>query len=155
MKMQIKNVSLLFVVVVVLALSGCATVPRMPERADVAAKRFSPPPHKANLYIIRPNRLAYAVLFQVYLNGKLAGSIATNTYFLFEVEPGKHQIVVVTGESHSVVTMDLRDGENYFIDVIPKFGLIHARAELKKLSPEEGRKAVMGTKRIEPLMLSP
>jgi hypothetical protein len=155
MQMQNKSVSLVFVVVVVLTLCGCATVPLMPERADVAAKRFSPTPHKANLYIIRPNRLAYAVLFQVYLNGKLAGSIATNTYLLFEVEPGKHQIVVVTGESQNAVTMDFRDGENYFIDVIPKFGLMHARAELKELSPEEGRKAVMETKRIESLMLSP
>ena len=145
-----------FVVVVVVTLCSCAaTTTMMPERADVAAKRFMPPPHKANLYITRTSSLGFAILYKLYLDGKVAGSIAYDTYLLFEVEPGEHQIAVITEENQHALTIDFRDGDIYFIDVIPKFGWLRARAELKKLSLEEGEKAVMGAKRAEPLMTSP
>lgn len=155
MQMQNKKIFVIFVVVVALILCGCAAkTPMMPERADVAAKRFMPPPNKANLYITRTSNLGFAILFKLYLDGELAGSIAPSTYLLFELEPGKHQIAVITAENQDAVTIDFRDGENYFIDVIPKFGWMQARAELKELSPEEGTEAVMEAKRAEALAIS-
>lgn len=97
-----------FVVVVALTLCGCAaTTPMMPERADVAAKRFMPTPHKTNLYITRTSNLGFAILFKLYLDGELAGSIAPNTYLLFE--PGVSYHINFGPEKY-----DIGAGNEYF-----------------------------------------
>ncbi len=141
---------------VVLASSGCAaTVTLMPESLDADAKRFSPPPDKANLYLTRTSSLGAAVLFQVYLDGKLSGSVALGTYLLLAVEPGKHQVSVLTQESQAALTIDAAPGGNYFVNVVPKFGWQHARAGLEELAREDGLKAVREAKRAEGLSLRP
>lgn len=127
----------------------------MPASLDTDAKRFSPPPDKANLYLTRTSSLGVAVLFQVYLDGKLAGSVAPDTYLLFEVEPGKHQVSVITEESQAALTVDAAPGGNYFVNVVPKFGWQHARAGLEELARDDGVKAVREAKRAEGLNLRP
>jgi Protein of unknown function (DUF2846) len=140
----------------VLATSGCAaTVSLMPEALDAEAKRFTPPPDKANLYLTRTSNLGMAVLFQVHLDGKLAGAVAPGTYLLFDVEPGKHQISVLTQESQATLTINAASGANYFVNVEPKFGWQHARAGLEELTREDGQKAVREAKRAESLNLRP
>ena len=88
----------------------------MPERADVAGKQFSPIPPKANLYVTRTRALGNTILFPVYLNGKHIDAIAAKTYLLFEVDPGKHKVAVITKESQSALTMNLDKGDNCFIE---------------------------------------
>lgn len=133
-------------------LIGCAaTVPIMPDHLDAAAEEFSPPAGKANLYITRTSTLGFAVLFQVHVDGELAGSIAADTYLLFEVDPGEHKISVTTQESQDLLRVNAQSGGNYFVDVVPKFGWLAARAALVQLSDEEGRAAVMKAARAEPL----
>ena len=148
-------IRLTWIVVVLLATSGCATVALMPEPLDVEAKRFSPSPEKANIYITRSSGAAPGVLFQVHLDGKLAGSLAPDTYLLVDVEPGKHQIAVLTQESQDAMTITASRGENYFVDLVPKFGWQYARAALKELTQAEGKKAVQNAKRAEGLSLRP
>ena len=156
MRAKQRLIRLAGLIVVVLAIGGCAaTVPLMPQTLDEEAKRFAPSPEKTNIYLTRRSSLGMAVLFQVHLDGKLAGSIAPETYLLFEVEPGKHQIAVITQESQDAMTISAGRGENYFVDVVPKFGWRHARAALEELSQEEGRKAVQNAKRAEPLSVRP
>lgn len=120
-------IRLTWIVVVLLATSGCASVALMPEPMDVEAKRY----------------------------GKLAGSLAPDTYLLVDVEPGKHQIAVLTQESQDGMTITASRGENYFVDLVPKFGWQYARAALKELTQAEGKKAVQNAKRAEGLSLRP
>lgn len=132
---------------------GCAaTVPIMPDDLDASAEQFAPPADKANLYITRISDMGMAVLFQVRLDGELVGSIATDTYLLFEVEPGQHKVSVITPESQALHRVDAQPGNNYFVDVVPKMGWAAARAELVQLTDEEGRKAVVEAARAEPLV---
>ena len=140
----------------VLATGSCAaTVSLMPQTLEVEAEQFSPPPEKANTYITRKSSVAMTVLFQVHLDRKLAGSIAPDTYLLFEVEPGTHQIAVLTQESQATMTITARSGDNYFVDVVPKFGWNRAQAELEELTQEDGRKTVQNAKRAEALSFRP
>ncbi len=142
----------LSIVFLALTMTGCAaTVPIMSDEFDSAAKQFSPPPGKGNLYITRISTLGFAVLFSVHIDGKLAGSIAPSTYLLFELDPGAHQIIVITSESQDTHNVNVQAGQNYFVDVVPKFGWVAARAELKEISQEEGREAVSKAKRAEPV----
>ena len=144
-------------VAVILMISGCAaTVAMMPETLDVEAKRFSPPPDKANIYVVRPSYFAgSAVLIQVYLDGKILGSVAPGTYLLFEVDPGANKIEVITKENQDAVTLNTEAGENYFVFAVSQWGWWTARARLIELDEEDGRKAVEESKRAQPLGLVP
>ena len=144
-------------VALVLMISGCvATVAMMPETLDVEAKRFSPPPDKANIYVVRPSYVAgSAVLIQVYLDGKILGSVAEGTYLLFEVDPGANKIEVITKENQDAVTLNTEAGENYFVFAVSQWGWWTARAGLIELDEEDGRKAVEESKRAQPLGLVP
>lgn len=133
----------------IVAAAGCATVSLVPEELDAKAKRFSPSPQKANLYVTRQVALGGAHLFQIFLDGKLAGSIASGTYLLFEVDPGVRQVAVVGQESQHAVTVAAAAGENHFLDVSPLIGWIAPRAELVLLPAAEGKTVVAGAKRAE------
>jgi len=148
-----KSVSLIFAIVVLLVIGGCAaTVQMMSDEDDLTAKKFSPKPLKANLYIFRTSYFGYKVLYKVYLDGKVVGIIAPGTYILYELEPKEYHISVITEESVDGTTKYLHNGQNYFIELVPKTGQWHARAKLRELNPEEGKKAVMGAKRAAPFM---
>lgn len=136
-------------VLAIVAVAGCATVSLLPEELDAKAKGFAPPPQKANLYVTRQVALGGAYLFQIFLDGKLAGSIASGTYLLFEVEPGNRQVAVVGQESQHAVTVAVAAGENHFLDVSPLIGWIAPRAELVLLPASEGKTVVAGAKRAE------
>ena len=131
-------------VAVILMVSGCgATVAMMPETLDVEAKRFSPPPDKANIYVVRISSVGASQLVQIYLDGKIVASIASGTYLLFEVDPGTNQVGFLTWGGQDVVTLDTKGGKNYFVDV--------SGNGLEELNQEEAREAVEGTKRAQPL----
>lgn len=131
------------------AAGGCASVSLLPEELDAKAKGFAPPPQKANIYVTRQVMLGGAHLFQIFLDGKLTGSIASGTFLLFEVEPGNHQVAVVGQESQHAVTLAVAAGENHFLDVSPLIGWIAPRAELVLLPAAEGKTVVAGAKRAE------
>lgn len=152
MRRKESNILLTLLVIIFLLLSGCAaTVPVMPDSMDASAKQFSPPSGKANIYITRTSTLGFAVLFKVHLNGRLVGTIATDTYLLFEVEPKRHQVAVITQESQDALDIRAEAGKNYFIDVEPKWGWMYARAALNSLTEVEGKAAVKQAKRAKPL----
>ena len=98
------------------AVSGCAaTVPTMSEEADTAAERFQPLPGKGNIYVVREGGApGFGVLFQIDLDGKGRGSIASGTYHLFELQPGRHVVSVSTQENADHETVNVVAGENYF-----------------------------------------
>ena len=130
---------------VILMVSGCATVAMMPETLDAEAKRFSPAPDRANIYVVRPmNFIASALLFRVYVEGEFEGSLAPGTYFLVEVVPGTKDVAVLTEQTQKELTLSTEGGENYFVKVT-------TTANVETLSQEEGRKAVEETKRAQPL----
>ncbi len=145
------------IVALVLMISGCvATVAMMPETLDVEAKRFSPPPNKANIYLVRKSYFGGSgVLIQVFLDGKILGSVASGTYILVDVDPGTNQIAVITKENQDAITLNTEAGGNYFVFAVSQWGWWTARARLIELDEEDGRKVVEESKRAQPLGLVP
>jgi hypothetical protein len=151
-RMSSRNVFTRLGCMAAVALAGCASVSLAPDELDARAKLFSLPPQKANIYVTRQFAPGSVHLYQVFLDGKLAGSIAPITYLMFEVEPGNHQVVVTGQESQHAVTVAVTAGESQFLDVELGLGWMVPRAELVLMSPKDGRAVVEGAKRAEDLL---
>lgn len=134
-------------------LGGCtATVPVMPEQYDQVAEQFQPAPGMGNIYVVRDDGFAgSAIAFRIELDGRSIGSIAPGTYHLFELEPGDHIVAASTQENADHETVNVMEGENYFIEIEPKWGMIAARVSLEMVEFERGQKLVIDGSRAESL----
>jgi hypothetical protein len=135
-----------FVLLIVLS-GGCASVPMSSLDEDAAAKRFDVAPDKSNIYFYRDEEFGGAIAMPVALDGKVAGKTAANTYFLWIVEPGPHEITSLT-ENTATLKINAEAGRNHFVWQEVKMGMWTARSQLHEVSEEVGRKGVMECKRI-------
>ncbi len=132
-----------------LVLAGCASVPLSSVEEDRQAKEFVTVSDKANIYLYRNERLGGAVAMPVALDGKVMGKTGPKTYFLWQVEPGKHEIASLT-ENTAKVTIDAQAGKNHFVWQEVKLGVWAPRSKLHEVDTAEGQKAVKECKRIKP-----
>jgi len=138
------------IVVVAFVASGCVSVPMASAEKDVSAKTFATKPGKGNIYVYRNETMGAAVKMPVVLDGKLAGDTASKTYFLFEVAPGKHELIS-KGENDSVLPITVQAGSNYFVWQEMKMGLFAPRSLLQLVDDAKGRAGVAECKLIEPM----
>ncbi|MCF8197437.1 MAG: DUF2846 domain-containing protein [Sulfuritalea sp.] len=142
-----RNFAAAFSAVLVLLLSGCASVPMAPLDQDTKAKDFSPIPNKASLYIYRNESFGAAIPMTVSVNGKALGQTAAQTYFRLNLTPGKYNV-----ESHaenvSNLPLTTEAGKNYFVWQEVKMGMWMARSLLQQTDETTGRAGVMESKLI-------
>lgn len=142
-----RNFAAAFSAVLVLLLSGCASVPMAPLDQDTKAKDFSPIPNKASLYIYRNESFGAAIPMTVSVNGKALGQTAAQTYFRLNLTPGKYNV-----ESHaenvSSLPLTTEAGKNYFVWQEVKMGMWMARSLLQQTDETTGRAGVMESKLI-------
>lgn len=142
-------INALYLVVPFVLAGGCASVPMTSEPLDAEGKQFAPAPGKASIYVYRGSGPGTAVIFDALLDGRVAGSLATNTYLLLSVSPSQHTLIVRSDENSQQQKVLAEAGKQYFFKVSPDMGWIRARARLQSVDEEEGRRGVMGTKRAE------
>ncbi len=141
--------ALKFLIVGFLAvLAGCASVPMASLQDDSTGKAFAPADGKANIYLYRNETFGAAIPVTVALDGKVAGQTASQTYFLWTVEPGRHEISC-NAENTETLALTTSSGKNYFVWQEMKMGMWMARCSLSEKSEEEGRKAVQECKRAQ------
>jgi hypothetical protein len=133
---------------VVAILAACATVPMAPPEADAKAKTFIVEPGKANVYVFRNESFGGAITMTVALNGKVMGQTGPKTFFLWQVDPGKHEIQSIA-ENTSTVSLDVEPAKNYFVWQEVKMGFWMARSALQVVDEATGRKGVEECKRIQ------
>lgn len=142
-----RNFAATFSAVLVLLLSGCASVPMASLDQDTKAKDFSPIPNKASLYIYRNESFGAAIPMTVSVNGKALGQTAAQTYFRLNLTPGKYAV-----ESHaenvSNLPLTTEAGKNYFVWQEVKMGMWTARSLLQQTDEITGRAGVMESKLI-------
>jgi len=140
-----RNFAAAFSAVLVLLLSGCASVPMAPLDQDTKAKDFSPIQNKASLYIYRNESFGAAIPITVSVNGKVLGQTAAQTYFRLNLTPGKYNV-----ESHaenvSNLPLTTEAGKNYFVWQEVKMGMWMARSLLQQTDETTGRAGVMESK---------
>ena len=124
------------------ALAGCASVPMAPKEADAAAKQFQPRPGMANIYLYRNETFGAAIAMTVSLDGKIMGRTGPQTYFLWEVAPGRHEIGSHT-ENTSRLAIDAQAGRNYYVWQEVKMGMWQPGSLLQEMSEADGRKGVL------------
>lgn len=123
-------------------LGGCAAVPMASNEADKEAKQFQPRPGMANIYLYRNETFGAAIAMTVSLNGKVMGRTGANTYFVWEVPPGRYEIVSHT-ENVAKITLEARPNRNHFVWQEVKMGMWSAGSHLVEVGEEEGRKGVL------------
>ncbi|TSA00095.1 MAG: DUF2846 domain-containing protein [Rhodocyclaceae bacterium] len=133
--------------VLILLLTGCASVPMAPLDQDTKAKDFSPVQNKASLYIYRNESMGAAIPMTVSVNGKALGQTAAQTYFRLNLTPGKYSV-----ESHaenvSSFPLPVEAGKNYFVWQEVKMGMWMARSLLQQVDETTGRAGVLESKLI-------
>lgn len=129
-------------------LSGCASVPMASMDEDAKAKTFAVRPDKSSIYVYRNENFGAAIPMTVALDGKVAGQSAAQTYFLWEVAPGAHEVSSIA-ENTSSVKLSTEAGKAYYLWQEVKMGMWMARTQLQQVDEATGRKAVAECKRAQ------
>jgi hypothetical protein len=138
-----RNILLLFMGVLIVFLSGCATVPMATLELDKKAKDFSTLPDKGSVFIFNNSNLGTDAQL-ISVNGKTVGSIAALTYFRFNLIPGKYSINSFASYGNSTINLNVEAGTNYFVWLhITLFN-----AKLEQVNETEGREGVLESKLI-------
>jgi hypothetical protein len=138
-----KNFSQLLIGALIIFLSGCASVPMATLEQDAKAKDFSALPDKGVVYIYN-NSSSMSLAESISVNGKVVGSITGNTYFRFNLIPGKYIINSFASYGSSSVDLNVEAGKNYFV-----WQELHFRSTtLEQVNETEGHKGVLETKLI-------
>lgn len=134
----------MFVLVAILALAGCASVPMGDPKRDAELKTFSVAQDKAGIYVYRNESMGGAVKMDVSIDGQLIGQTAAKTYFYKDVTPGKHTVTSIA-ENTDTLEVDVKPGTLAYIWQEVKMGLLYARTKLHLVSEVEGKKGVQET----------
>jgi hypothetical protein len=129
-----------------LLLGGCASVPMTSPEEDKVAKSFTVKKDKSSIYLYRNESFGGAILMTVTLDGKVAGQTGPETYYLWEVEPGEHEITSVT-ENTATLKITTEPGKAYYVWQEVKMGMFMARSLLHQVDEKAGREGVMECKR--------
>ncbi len=144
-----RNIVEIFSAVVILLLTGCASVPMGSLDQDARAKEFLPAPNMASLYIYRNEIFLEEFPITVSVNGKTLGQTAAHTYFHLNVMPGKYNIESLA-QNVSSLPLSVEAGKNYFVwqEVKMGIGLWSAGSLLQQVDENTGRAGVMESKLI-------
>lgn len=135
--------------VALLAATGCASVPMMPEADDLAAKAFAPAPaDRAHVYVYRNESFGGAVKLGLLLDGYMVTETAAKTYVLLPVAPGKHVLTSVA-ENREELALDAAAGKTYFVWQEVKMGVWAARSKLNAVDEAAGKAGVQECKRAQ------
>lgn len=134
---------LMSVAMVLLVLSGCASVPMASVEADAEAKEFKTPPEgKSGLYVFRDGFMGQALKKTITVDGEFLGETAPDVYFYKVLDAGEHTVSTESEFSPNDLIINTESQKNYFLENYMKPGLFVGGANLKQVSEEEGMKRV-------------
>ena len=140
--MNTARLATLMSVMLLALLSGCASVPMASLEKDSQAKEFVVPEGKASIYLYRNEMYGGAIAMTVTLDGKLAGRTGPETYMLWHVDPGPHEIMSIT-ENEAKLDLDVDAGATYYVWQEVKMGMWSARSQLHEVDEATGRAGVL------------
>lgn len=137
-----RGVALLLVGAAVVAFAGCAAVPMASLDQDAEAKKFSVPAGQSRIYVYRNESIGGAIPMTVSLDGRVMGRTAMQTFFVWDVAPGKHT-VTSHAEDVSNLILETAAGKDYYVWQEVKMGLWFARSLLQQVDEKTGRAGVL------------
>jgi hypothetical protein len=132
-------------VMVVVFLSGCASVPMESKEASDRAKKFgSPPFESAGIYIYRPSSFGGALKKDVRIDGKCIGESAPYVFFYERVTGDvEHKFSTESEFSPNDLLVTTEGGKNYFIKQYIKMGVFVGGAGMELVDEDIGKIAVL------------
>jgi hypothetical protein len=141
------KIKLVFVILSIAIISGCASIKKAPIAMDTEAKQFKTNAAVAQVYVYRNESLGAALSMPVAVDGKLAGNTGANSFFKFDLSPGVHKISSQGDESE--ITINTEAGKLYFIWQEVKMGMFSGGSKLQIVDEKEGMKGVSECTLIE------
>ena len=145
---SLRRFSLVIFVLLATMLAGCASVPMASMDDDARAKTFQVKSDKSSIYVYRNESFGGAISMTVAFDGKVAGQTGPQTYFLWEVDPGLHEITSYS-ESNSTLKLTTEPGKAYYVWQEVKMGVFMARSLLQQVDEATGKKGVAECKRAQ------
>lgn len=130
---------------------GCVSAPKAPAAADAAAKTFSTPEGKAQLYVVRPSSFGLAVLYQMAVDGRLIGSLPAETFLTTPIAGGSHNVSVFNNTSQENLAVTCEINKTCFVRVGMHPAATSNRPRLKQVTEDEGPGLVRSNAMVETL----
>ena len=137
--------ALLVVSILILLLSGCASVPMEEGKETDSAKEFNAPsPGKSGVYVYRDDTVFGGALKKgVWIDGECIGETAKGVFFYHEVDGDKEHTISTESEfSNNDLVVSMKEGLLYFIRQYIKMGVFVGGAGLELKDEETGKKEV-------------
>jgi hypothetical protein len=131
----------LFVVGLAAFIAGCATGNRAKPAQDAQARLLTPDPEKSVVYLMRDLGDFYITEVKVGVDGKVVGTTSPNTFYRWELPPGKHVIVSYT-EPPAVLKLTTEPGGVYYVWQDINFGLLREPSRLQIVDAITARKTL-------------
>jgi len=148
MKLTMRNVIMLFSLLFLGLLSGCASLGPVYQEADLV------PEDKGLVYIYRPSSfVGGGVSYDVKVGETPVTTLYNGGYYPYLSAPGEVEFWAKT-ESRSAVTLDVKVGETYFVKGTVGVGLIVGRPHLTVVPNETGFQEIVECKLIPEKELS-
>jgi opacity protein-like surface antigen len=116
----------------------CCLVSALPARAQEDARRATPPPGKALVFVYRNDRVPLAAQVPVVVNTDLLGELANGTFVTATVSPG-NTYLRIGDRVLSTLYFVAAANQRYFVRVEATYGLSLVRTEVQLVSETEGR----------------
>jgi len=124
-----------------IAALGCASVPPGSDTLAEEARRFTPPPGKANLYAVREwSVFRSGIVWPVTLDFKEFGNVGQRSYLYGVVGPGEHVLGAnLPGPVPNRVKFTAEAGRNHFFRLSAAPGWLAGMIRIEILDEETGR----------------
>jgi len=119
----------------------CSLVSALPARAQEDARRATPPPGRALVFVYRNDRVPLAAQVPVVVNTELVGELANGTFVTATVSPG-NTYLRIGDRVLSTLYFVAAANQRYFVRVEATYGLSLVRTEVQLVSETEGRSSL-------------
>lgn len=139
-----RNISFLSHIVIsllsILFLGGCTGSVKNMQAVPESSVNIVPQKGKSMIVFLRPSSLGFAIQSSVFeMKGNtphLVGIVAAKKKVVYQLNPGKHVLMVVS-ESGDFMSADLLPNKTYYALVTPRMGVWKARFSLKAIHANE------------------
>ncbi|WP_040727560.1 DUF2846 domain-containing protein [Thiomicrorhabdus sp. Kp2] len=143
-----KTYLILPLILSVIFLTACNTVPIASDDADSLAKNFKPNATKSKIYVYQTEPFSSITGVPIALDKKIAGEVTANSFYVWTVEPGRHVISSLTANKNNM-WIDTEAGQNYYVKQTVNISIWKPTSLLEQVSEKEGIKAINQSKLID------
>ena len=129
------------ILLLAIALTGCASTPQATAERDADAKQFVSRADAAVIYVYRDEPGFVGTVSNdtvLYVDDRLIGSTLAGTFFRFDVRAGTH-LLHGHGYDQGKLKIDARNGEIYFISLMT----LEGTSEFRLVAPETGKRDIL------------